>query len=484
MNRSFLLDLCGSVDVICDSEHIKRLLKTPYTEKGTYLSYFVHRIGNTLLIDEFDLHKYLLRSQDQEWKWLSNFIYENILKTLNENERKVFIKLKTKEAILQKNLMSKFLYHSIEDTKDSLGRTEDQRNQPGCSQRLECIPVLPEPQKEVPDPQNEHVYNRNVLWTFENLSLLVGSDMQIFGNSKRPCVSLRLRDMKKPINILTGIDYWLDNLMCNVPEIIMCYHLDGIVQKYELIKTEDLPYLENSQFSPKIIRNVAQNILSFLKSNATRAGHTYWLFKGKNDDVVKLYDLTNLCEQEKHSSSTDPDKEPDKSDPRSQNPFTIPVAMLLYTVARNMRYASEKLSAKKSGTIKMLLDNCLKLLPKEKYPQIVTSSHYILSELFIPADTDPSSPTFSDEDSDDTSLFDDENSGGSSPTDSENDYDEGEIISSPAPAIQSIQDTLKEYNGNEKWKYNKTAPPLTGSVEERCENSLLVSMKLECSQNG
>lgn len=80
--------------------------------------------------------------------------------------------------------------------------------------------------------------------------------------------------MCQPINVLTGIDYWLDNLMCNVPEVVMCYHLDGLVQKYEIIKTEDLPFLENSKFSANSIRNVAQNILSFLKQNATKAGHT------------------------------------------------------------------------------------------------------------------------------------------------------------------------------------------------------------------
>ena len=33
------------------------------------------------------------------------------------------------------------------------------------------------------------------------------------------------------------MDYWLDNLMCQVPEVVMCYHLDGIVQKYELMQT-------------------------------------------------------------------------------------------------------------------------------------------------------------------------------------------------------------------------------------------------------
>jgi hypothetical protein len=42
-----------------------------------------------------------------------------------------------------------------------------------------------------------------------------------------------------------------------------------------------LPRLPGSQFKPGIIKDVAQNILSFLKSKATKAGHTYWLFKGK-----------------------------------------------------------------------------------------------------------------------------------------------------------------------------------------------------------
>lgn len=36
--------------------------------------------------------------------------------------------------------------------------------------------------------------------------------------------------MSEPVNVLTGMDYWLDNLMCNVPELAMCYHLNGIVQ--------------------------------------------------------------------------------------------------------------------------------------------------------------------------------------------------------------------------------------------------------------
>lgn len=56
-----------------------------------------------------------------------------------------------------------------------------------------------------------------------------------------------------------------------------------------MIKTEDIPHLENSTFSTRVVKDIAQNILSFLKSNCTKEGHTYWLFKGEND-------LTTHCE--------------------------------------------------------------------------------------------------------------------------------------------------------------------------------------------
>ena len=35
-----------------------------------------------------------------------------------------------------------------------------------------------------------------------------------------------------------------------------------------------------SSLYPKVVKDVAQNILSFMKANCTREGHTYWLFKG------------------------------------------------------------------------------------------------------------------------------------------------------------------------------------------------------------
>lgn len=438
-------DCVGEVDVVSDAENIKNLLKLPYSHGQ--VSMMVHRIENTLLIDDFDIYKHLLRTAEKEWEWLRKFFYEHIRTSLKEKDRKpLYIQNKSRNALRQRSLVSKFLYHSlVQDGKEEV--QEETQNE--IPQTIQISgPALPDPniEEELPDPHSDHKYNRNVVWTFEDIQMLIGTDIPIFGGSTHPCITLRLRDMSSPINVLTGIDYWLDNLMSNVPEVVMCYHLNGIVQKYELIKTEDLPYLENSKFSPSVIRDIAQNILSFLKSNATKAGHTYWLFKGKNDDVVKLYDLTSLCGDEGNNND--------------QNPFTVPVAMLLYRVARNMKHSSGR---RQPGTIRMLLKHCVQLLSKEKYPQIVTSSHYMISDLYVPAHTDPAAPGLEQMETDDMeSCYEDDLNDNSS---------------------EQATKMLRLGSPTDRPEPLPPPPPICGTLVERCDHALEhVLAGLECLQ--
>ncbi|XP_066141863.1 erythroid differentiation-related factor 1 [Euwallacea fornicatus] len=433
-------DCVGEVDVVSDAENIKNLLKIPYSK--SHISMVVHRVENTLLLDEFDIYKYLLKTSETEWEWLKKFFFENVDRETYEEDKHLYIKNRTQKALKQKSLVSKFLYHSLvegekcpdQEVQTSNSPWQHYPLQPTQSNTLQTPPLPdPTPSPECPDP-HPFEFNRNVAWTFEDIEMLLGTDMPIFGGGTHPCISLRLRDMNKPISVLTGIDYWLDNLMSNVPEVVMCYHLNGIVQKYELVKTEDLPRLDNSKFSPKLIRDVAQSILSFLKSNATKAGHTYWLFKGKDEEVVKLYDLTSLC--------------PEEDFQKGQNPFTIPVAMLLYRVARNMKQSPDR---SQHGTIRMLLKNTVKLLPEEKYPEIVTSSHYMLADLYLPAEIDPENPNFErfEREDDEASVYDDDE-----------DLNDGNSV--------AVLD-LEKRNHPEKFRNNYKPPsPVTGSPEERC----------------
>jgi hypothetical protein len=74
--------------------------------------------------------------------------------------------------------------------------------------------------------------------------------------------------------------------------------------------------------------------------------------------VVKLYDLTTVCsDMEKNFSE--------------QNPFTVPLGMLLYRVARKM-WTDQKLA--KTALIRTLLENCLCLLDEKKHSQVYLTS--------------------------------------------------------------------------------------------------------------
>ncbi|XP_061545602.1 erythroid differentiation-related factor 1 isoform X2 [Phycodurus eques] len=399
MAYEFIDCIGDDVDVVSDSENIKKLLKIPYSK--SHVSMAVHRIGRTLLLDDLDIQELFMRSsQTGDWTWLKDF-YQRLM------DQKWQRKKKSKEQWYQKAILSKFLYYSIngdcaaEPVADNLNDDEqcgaqefgsswpttftgsDADETAACKQErvpmdskfaLGQVTSVPQEQN-LPALFNEgensqglrNDFVRNIMWTFEDIHMLVGSNMPIFGGGRYPAVSLKLRDNNKPINILTGIDYWLDNLMCNVPELVMCFHVNGIVQKYEMIKTEDIPHLENSTFSTRVVKDIAQNILSFLKSNCTKEGHTYWLFKASGSDIVKLYDLTTLCEEAEEE--------------KSHNPFTLPVAVLLYKVACNLMIKARE-NRKHYGTIRTLLLNCIKLLDQDRHPQIIASAHYMLSELF------------------------------------------------------------------------------------------------------
>ena len=95
----------------------------------------------------------------------------------------------------------------------------------------------------------------------------------------------------------------------------------------------DIPNLASSKFSATAVRDIAQNIISFLNNNCAKEGHTYWLFKPHGDEIVKLYDLTSICE----TAASDSKSESESNESGDmQNPFAIPVAFLLYRVAKNL----------------------------------------------------------------------------------------------------------------------------------------------------
>ena len=105
-----------NVDVISDGENIKKLLKLPFSNSS--LSMVVHRVGKTLLIDDFDIHQYLLRRSATEWEWLRKYFTQTILHEIEEKEGAVIRKNCSNAALQERNLVSKFLYRSLQHDSD------------------------------------------------------------------------------------------------------------------------------------------------------------------------------------------------------------------------------------------------------------------------------------------------------------------------------------------------------------------------------
>ncbi|KAG9469815.1 hypothetical protein GDO78_019604 [Eleutherodactylus coqui] len=304
MAYDFIDTVGKEVDVVADSENIKKLLKIPYSK--SHVSMAVHRIGRTLLLDELDIQELFMRSsQTGDWTWLKEF-YQRLM------DQKWQRKKKSKEHWYQKAILSKFLYYSIngDDAAEPVPSTshqpaeEQDLREPSRSDHV-AWPAPFETLSSVSEDgaaSNQGLKNdfvRNILWTFEDIHMLVGSNMPIFGGGRYPAVRVK------------GLSYWGKGA-------------------------------QNSQ----------------------QCG--FQMPGGQKIDIVKLYDLTTLCEE---------------TEDKYQNPFTMPVAVLLYKVACNMMIKKPQ-NRKHYGTIRTLLLNCLKLVDKGRHPQIIASANYMLSELF------------------------------------------------------------------------------------------------------
>lgn len=140
-----------------------------------------------------------MQQETNQWNWLKSFICEHILSRLKPDNN---VEISRNDAT-SRQLLSTFLSYSLSNQAnftdtvppnviDTLREIESNHQQPRDG------PLLPEPSEEnVPDPTHTtHTYNRNVIWTFEDIRMLIGTDMAIFGGTTRPCISLRLRGLK------------------------------------------------------------------------------------------------------------------------------------------------------------------------------------------------------------------------------------------------------------------------------------------------
>lgn len=73
--------------------------------------------------------------------------------------------------------------------------------------------------------------------------------------------------------------------MASVPELAICYHQDGVVQGYELLKTEDIFLLKGVSedgtpaFHPHVVQQNGLMVLRFLQENCKQDPGAYWVLQ-------------------------------------------------------------------------------------------------------------------------------------------------------------------------------------------------------------
>ena len=79
------------------------------------------------------------------------------------------------------------------------------------------------------------------------------------------------------------LDAWLDNVMASVPELAICYHHNGVVQGYELLKTDEIFLLKGIAedgtvvFHPQVVQQNGLLVLKFLQDNCKQDPGSYWV---------------------------------------------------------------------------------------------------------------------------------------------------------------------------------------------------------------
>ncbi|KZV40899.1 hypothetical protein F511_05144 [Dorcoceras hygrometricum] len=339
---SGLVEYGDEIDVIAPTDILKQIFKIPYS-KGR-VSIAVHRVGHTLILNagpDADEGETLIRRHNRQPKCADQSLFLNFAmhsvrmeacdcppghnSSSDENFRSSSYpdQYMSNDGSLQaldhlvhghtslesdgirgKGYVRNQEFKSEEKENLFLGKKKNKRHKDldDVNEVSEVNEKLRHPVQESEKYRRpgEDAFLRMLFWQFHNFRMLLGSDLLIFSNEKYAAVSLHLWDVSRKVTPLTWLEAWLDNFMASVPELAICYHQDGVVQGYELLKTDDIFLLKGVSddgtpaFQPHVVQQNGLSVLRFLEENCKQDPGAYWLYKSAGDDVIQLFDLSVL----------------------------------------------------------------------------------------------------------------------------------------------------------------------------------------------
>lgn len=255
-----------NIDFMGPADAVKQILAMPYASKDSHIA--LHKMGSTVLIDTVPNVDGIK-------------IEDNLLPSP--------IDALPGAKMLQdlSHLSDTMLTRSSSIEIPSLHSGSEHLPPPGF-----YLPNFPQP------------YRQTLRWQLQEMRLALGSDMILYSTEEHPLLTAKPLDTGRPIEMSLCLDYYLDNVMANVPELALFMHSKGFLRGVSVLKTEDIPNLNQKHksaasvgplFDPTTIEFNATAILRFIQENCTSEGSTYILKRCNDSNAIQLYDLSAIA---------------------------------------------------------------------------------------------------------------------------------------------------------------------------------------------
>ncbi|KAG9444202.1 hypothetical protein H6P81_015542 [Aristolochia fimbriata] len=415
---SGLTEYGDEIDVVAPTDILKQIFKIPYSKAR--LSVAVKRIGQTLILNtgpDIEEGEKLVRRQSNQTKSgdqsiLLNFAMHSV--RAEACDCPPSSKYSQSEDQSSTSTMSPGVFESREpgtvlsssppkqgcsgqffcqrDEEDFLwssGKQKKHNKRRDALRKTSKVgenPSGPVQESEKFRRGGNDEFLRVLFWQFHNFRMLLGSDLLLFSNEKYVAVSLHLWDVARQVTPLTWLEAWLDNVMASVPELAICYHQNGVVQGYELIKTDDIFLLKGISddgtpaFHPQVVQQNGLSVLRFLQDNCKQDPGAYWLYKSAGEDVIQLFDLSVIPKN--HSSVTD--EKSCNSLPsfmhKARRDSLLSLGTLLYRLAHRLSLSKASSSRAKCAR---LFRKCLDFLNEQDHLVVRAHAHEQFARLIL-----------------------------------------------------------------------------------------------------
>ncbi|XP_009345938.2 uncharacterized protein LOC103937717 [Pyrus x bretschneideri] len=410
---SGLVDYGDEIDVIAPADILKQIFKMPYSKAR--LSIAVQRVGQTLVLNtgpDIEEGEKLIRRRKNQSKCGDQSLFLNFAMHSVRMEacdcpptHHVPSQEQSKSSVLP-GANTQFVgqhddvapggksnspeYTQVKRDDFFLANKKDKKNK-GRNPVKKASQVGEKSRSSIQESEkHRRVGNdgflRVLFWQFHNFRMLIGSDLLLFSNEKYVAVSLHLWDVSRQVTPLTWLEAWLDNVMASVPEMAICYHENGVVQGYELLKTDDIFLLKGISedgapaFHPYVVQQNGLSVLRFLQENCKQDPGAYWLYKNAGEDVIQLFDLSVI------PKNCSPDDCDDSSSPlpsllhRGRSDSLYSLGTLLYRIAHRL---SLSVAPNNMAKCARFFKKCLEFLDAPDHLVVRASAHEQFARLIL-----------------------------------------------------------------------------------------------------